>query len=114
MRVIDNLSRIEARITARCPTANQEGWDDVTVLLQRVEKVDARAELLNHRVGHEVVISGPADLWGVAGPGDEVHGHVSVAGPGRVLAAPQAAGAQGEFTIVHSDVGPNRPSRPAK
>ncbi len=100
MQIIENLSRIDACIRTRQPSAEREGWDDITVQLQRAEKVDDRAELLNRRVGEEVVVSVPADLLGEAKPGDDVHGHVRVAGPGQIVAAPQAAGAAGEFRVI--------------
>lgn len=98
MQVMENLSSIQARITDRRSSNDHPGWDDLTVLLERAEKVDHRGELLHQRIGEHLVIEVPTDLLGDAAPGDRVQGHVRVAGPGRILAAPQAV-EQGHFAV---------------
>ncbi len=102
MQVIENISRIDGRITARSPSEERPGWDDLTVRLERAEKVDDRAELLHERLGTDVVIGVPRDLLGEAKPGDHVEGHVSVVGPGKVFASPQSVDG-GRFEIAPAD-----------
>jgi hypothetical protein len=100
--MIENISRIDGRIVARRRSTEQQDWDDITVMLERADKVDDRAELLHQQVGTEVVIGVPHDLLGGAKPGDSVEGHVSVVGPGKVFASPQSVDG-GRFGIVPSE-----------
>jgi hypothetical protein len=102
MQVTENLSRINGRVVARSPSTQRHDWDDLTVRLERAEKVDDRAELLHERVGTDVVIGVPRELLGAAEPGDHVDGHVSVVGPGEVFASPQSVEG-GRFEITPAD-----------
>jgi hypothetical protein len=102
MQMIENISRIDGCIMARRPSKERQDWDDITVLLERAEKVDDRAELLHRQLGTEVTIGVPRDLLGEAKPGDAVEGHVSIVGPGKVFASPQSVDG-GRFVIVPAE-----------
>ncbi len=102
MQMVENISRIDGRIMARQRSKDQPSWDDITVMLERADRVDQRAELLHQQLGAEVVIGVPRDLLGEAEPGDSVEGHVSVVGPGKVFASPQSVDG-GRFVIVPAD-----------
>ncbi len=93
------MSRIEGRVLDRQPSATRDGFEDVRVLLEQAEVVDERAELLHQRLGEELVIEVPASLVGEAKAGDLLKGHVLVAGPGKIVAAPEAVPTGGEFSI---------------
>jgi hypothetical protein len=99
MQIIENVSRIDGRIVDRHPSTEQGDWDDITVLLEHADKVDDRAELLHTQLDTEIVIGVPRDLLGEAKPGDAVEGHVSIVGPGKVLASPQSVDG-GRFTVL--------------
>jgi len=102
MQIIENISRIDGCIMARRPSKDRQDWDDLTVMLERADRVDQRAELMHQQVGTEVVIGAPRDLLGDAKPGDYVEGHVSVVGPDKVFASPQSVEG-GRFAIVPAD-----------
>lgn len=102
MQIIENVSRIDGCIMARSRSKERHDWDDVTVLLERADKVNDRAELLHQHLGDEIVIGVPRDVLGDAKPGDYVEGHVSVVGPGRIFASPQSVEG-GRFTIVPAE-----------
>ncbi len=102
MQMIENLSRIDGPIVARRPSPEQPDWDDLTVRLEHADKVDDRAELLQAQLGTEVVIGVPRELLADAKPGDRVDGHVSIVGPGKILASPQSVDG-GRFDVLASE-----------
>jgi hypothetical protein len=102
MQMIENLSRIDGPIVDRRPSAEQPEWDDLTVLLEHADKVDDRAELLHAQLGTEVVIGVPRELLGDARAGDSVDGHVSIVGPGKIFASPQAVDG-GRFDVLPAE-----------
>lgn len=91
MQIVENLSEIRGRIVNRIPSSERPGWQDVTVRLERAEKIDERAELLSQFVGQEIVIGLPDNLAEGATTGAVLETPAKIAGPGRILAAPQAA-----------------------
>jgi hypothetical protein len=102
MQIIENLSLVRGCILARRRSVSAPAMDELVVLLERASPVDARAELLHDRVGTEIVIEAPPDLLGEAAPGHHIEGHVSVVGPGRILAAPQSV-VGGRFDVLPPD-----------
>lgn len=100
VEVIENISLIEGQIVSRQTSTSREGFDDVCVVLDQAVAVDERAELLHRRVGEELVIEVATDLLGAAQPGDAVRGHVLVAGPGKIVAAPEAVPTGGEWAVI--------------
>jgi hypothetical protein len=102
MQIIENVSRIDGSIVERRPSTEQLDWDDLTVILKHADKVDDRAELLHERLDTEVVIGVPRDLLGDAKAGDNVEGHVSVVGPGKIFASPQSVEG-GRFAVLPAE-----------
>jgi hypothetical protein len=69
---VENLTRLEGTVKARRAHPGLDGWDLVTLAVERAEPVSGQADLLSRHAGSELELAVPRALLGAAGPGAQL------------------------------------------